>query len=183
MYARDSRYRDVPEVRRRDPSGRTLLVTDLRLRAPVAAAFRHTVESNDRLDHLAHRFYRKPTKWWRISDANAEFASPLALLGQDPITVVRLATLPGSSSLPLWWRLLGVLRAQLGVEDVRFDLEATVLGGAAVQVGVTTVTFNRLVVAAETLATAAAAAGFPTGPPQLVGRLGKPIAIPPEGDG
>jgi hypothetical protein len=182
VYARDSRYRPVPEVSRQDPSGRTLLVTGLRLRSTVTGGVRHTVESNDRLDHLAHRYYGKPSTWWRISDANPELASPLALLGQEPIVVARLVT-PGGPSTPPWSRLLEELRAQVGVEHVRFAIEARGVGSATVLAGVVTVTFNRLTVTAGALAAAAAAAGFPSGPPQLVGRVGKPITIPPQGIG
>jgi hypothetical protein len=183
VYARHSRYRPVPEVSRRDPSGRTLLVTGLRPRSPVAGRVRHTVESNDRLDHLAHRYYGKSGMWWRINDANPEFASPLGLLGQDPIVVARLAVPPDGPSRPPWSRLVQVLRAQVGVEHVRFALEARVLGGTTVLAGVATVTFNRLTVTAGALAAAAAAAGFPSAPPQLVGRVGKPLTIPPQGIG
>jgi hypothetical protein len=184
VYARDSRYRHVPQVSRLDPSGRTLLVTDLRLRAPAAGRFRHTVDSSDRLDSLAHRYYGKPRKWWRISDANPEFPSPLALLGQDVITAARLEIDPrGDDPLPPWSTLLRALRARLGVEDVRLALERRILGGAAVEVGVATVAFNQLNVTAEALVTAARAAGFPAGPPQLIRRVGKSITIPPEGIG
>jgi hypothetical protein len=180
VYARDSRYRQVPEVSRLDPSGRTLLVTDLRLRTPTEGTFQHTVDANDRLDQLAQRYYRKPRKWWRICDANPEFLSPLALLGQDVITAARLE-LVSSSASPQWWKLLAALRAQPGVEDVRFALERRILGGAAAEAGVVVVAFNRLNTTAEALAEAARAVGFPTGAAQSVRRLGKPITIPPEG--
>jgi hypothetical protein len=182
VYARDSRYRLVPEVSRLDPSGRTLLTTDLRLRAPAAGSFHHTIDANDRLDHLAQRYYGTPRRWWRICDANPEFLSPLALLGQDVITAARLEIVP-DSLLPPWSTLLAALRGQLGVEDVRFGLERPVLGGAAVEIGVAIVVFNRLRVSAETLAAAASAAGFPTGPAQPVRRLGKQLTIPPAGIG
>jgi hypothetical protein len=183
VYARDSRYRQVPEVGRLDPSGRTLLVTDLRPRAAAAGSFHHTVEANDRLDQLAQRYYGKPRKWWRISDANPELPSPLALLGQDAISAARLEIVAGGAPLPPWSSLLRALHAQLGVEDVLLALESRVLGGAAVEVGVATVAFNRLNVTAEALAAAAEGAGFPTGPPQPLRRVGKPITIPPEGIG
>lgn len=181
MYARGSRYRQVPEVSRQNPSGRTLLVTDLRLRQPVPGSFQHTVESNDRLDLLAHRYYGKPRTWWRIGDANPEFASPLALLGHDPIRVARLVV-QGRSPDPPWWKLLGSLRAMPGVEDVRFAIEQHVMGDAVVDVGVVTVRFNQATTAADAFVASASAAGFPTAaPPQVVDQAGKPITIPPEG--
>lgn len=180
MYTRGSRYRQVPEASRQDPSGRALLVTDLRLRQPVPGAFQHTVESNDRLDQLAHQYYGKSRKWWRIGDANPEFASPLALLGHDPIRVARLVVLGGSPDPP-WWKLLGSLRAMPGVEDVRFAIEPHIMGAAVVDAAVVTVRFNQATTAADALVAAASAAGFTTGPPQTVDQMGKPITIPPEG--
>lgn len=180
MYARGSRYRQVPEVSRQNPSGRTLLVTDLRLQRPVPGSFQHTVESNDRLDHLAHRYYGKPRNWWRIGDANPEFTSPLALLGHDPIRVARLVV-QGRSPDPPWWKLLGSLRDTPGVEDVRFAIEPHIMGGAVVDAGVVTVRFNQATATVDALVAAASAAGFTTGPPQTVDRVGKPITIPPEG--
>ncbi|MGH4008691.1 MAG: hypothetical protein ACRDTH_11155 [Pseudonocardiaceae bacterium] len=180
MYARGSRYRQTPEVSRQNSSGRTLLVTDLRLRQPVPGSFQHTVESNDRLDHLAQRYYGKPRKWWRIGDANPQFASPLALLGHDPIRVARLVVQGGFPD-PLWWKLLGSLRAVPGVEDVQFAIEPHIVGTAVVDAAVVTVRFNQATTAADALVAAASAAGFPTAPPQTADQVGKPITIPPEG--
>lgn len=180
MYARNSRYREVPEVSRQNPSRRALLVTDLRLRQPVPGSFQHTVESHDRLDHLAQRYYGKPRKWWRIGDANPEFASPLALLGQDPIRAVRLAV-QGRFPDPPWWKLLGSLRTMPGVEDVRFAIEPHVIGKTVADAGVLTVRFNQATTTADAFVEAASAAGFSTGPPQMIDQVGKPIIIPPEG--
>lgn len=180
MYARGSRYRQVPEVSRQDPSGRTLLVTDLRLRPATPGSFQHTVESNDRLDQLAHRYYGKPRKWWRIGDANPEFASPLALLGHDPIRGVRLVVRGESVDRP-WWKLLASLRATPGVEDAQFAIEPHLIGSAVVDMSVVTVRFNQVTTSAEALVAVASAAGFPTDPPQILERVGKRITIPPEG--
>jgi hypothetical protein len=183
MFTRDSRYRGVAEVSRDDPDGRTLLVKDLRLRPEVSGTFRHTVADVDRLDHLAHTYYRKPRKWWRICDANPEFPSPLALLGQEPIEIVRIPVVPGGSPLPPWPALLRQLRAVVGVEDVALAIERRELGGSEAEVGVVTVRFNRVNLDPTSIALVATAAGFPAGPPEPVGRLGKQITIPPEGIG
>ncbi len=180
MHARGSRYRRTPDVSRQDPSGRTLLVTDLRLRQPVPGSFQHTVESNDRLDQLAQRYYGKPRKWWRIGDANPQFASPLALLGHDPIRVARLVVQGGSPN-PLWCKLLGSLRAMPGVEDVGFAIEPHIVGAAVVDAAVVTVRFNQATTASDEFVAVAWAAGLSTGPLQTVDQVGKPITIPPEG--
>jgi hypothetical protein len=181
VFTRDSRYRGVAEVSRDDPDGRTLLVKDLRPRPEVSGTFRHTLTGLDRLDHMAQTYYGKPRKWWRICDANPEFASPLGLLGQDPIETVRLPVLPGGSPLPPWPVLLGALRAMVGVEDVVLAIELRDLAPGPAEVGVVTVRYNRMNADPAALVLAAAAAGFPAGPPEPVGRLGKQIVIPPEG--
>ncbi|MBL8743158.1 MAG: hypothetical protein JNK04_18740 [Myxococcales bacterium] len=41
--------------------------------------FSHTPSGSERLDHIAHRYYRDPTKFWRIADASDEL---------DPFDVV-----------------------------------------------------------------------------------------------
>lgn len=178
MYARNSRYRQVPEVTRQNPSGRALLVTDLRLRQPVPGSFQHIVESHDRLDQLAARYYGKPRTWWRIGDANPGFTSPLALLGHDPIRVARLVVRHQAPDPP-WWRLLDSLRAMPGVEDVLFAMEQ------ATGAGILTVRFNQVTTPVEAFVTAfvkvASHAKFSTGPPQMIDQVGKPITIPPEG--
>lgn len=181
MFTRDSRYRGVAEVSRDDPDGRTLLVKDLRVRPEVSGTFRHTVADGDRLDHLANTYYRKPRNWWRICDANPQFPSPLALLGQDPIETGRIPVLPDGAPLPPWPALLRELRAVVGVEDAVLAIERRQLGASEAEVGVVTVRFNRVNVDLAAIALVATAAGFPAGPPEPVGQLGKQITIPPEG--
>jgi hypothetical protein len=181
MFARDSRYRGVAEISRDSPDGRTLLVKDLRQRPEAPGTFRHTLAEVDRLDHLAQTYYQKPQKWWRICDANPEFPSPLALVGQDPIETIRLPVLPGGSPPPPWPELLGALRALVGVEEATLAIEVRELAAGPAEVGVVTVRFNRMNVDPASLRLATAAAGFPPGPPEPVGRRGKQITIPPEG--
>ncbi len=121
-YARDSRYRSQMAIARRDPAGRTVLSTDLRPRPSVAGSFHHTIEDCERLEHLAYRYYRKPRKWWRICDANPQFQSPLAMIGAEPIEMVRIATSAGAPTPP-WSAMLAALRRLVGVDDVSFALE------------------------------------------------------------
>ena len=179
-YARDSRYRGRPPTVHTDASGRRLTTTELRPRPRVRGTFQHTVAAGERLDQLAERYYRKPRKWWRICDANPEFESPLALVGAEPIDTVRIPITSGST-LPPWPVLLATLRDIVGVDDVTFGLEPRQLGGVSVEVAVATVVYNRLNTTPADLATAAEAAGFPTDPLETIGRVGKPIAIPPDG--
>jgi hypothetical protein len=180
MYTRDSRYRQVSEVSRRDPSERTLLVTDFRTGRSAEGTFRHTVDTNDRLDQLAQQYYGKPRKWWLIGDANPEFASPLALLGHDPIRGVQLVMEGPVADRP-WWRLLSSLRALPGVEDVRFEVEPQVLGGVVVDSAVLTVRFNEATVTVGAITDTVTGAGFDTAGQQTLERAGKRITIPPEG--
>ncbi len=182
MYARDSRYRNVAAIARLDGSGRTLLTTDLRKPPVTNGRFQHIVESGERLDVLGQRYYRKPRKWWRICDANRDFQSPLALLGLEPQETVRLPVAAGGSPPP-WPQLLAALRAVLGVEDVSFGLESRTIGALEVEVGVATVTYNRLNVSAIEVVDAATTAGFAIDAPETVGRVGKPITVPPDGNG
>jgi hypothetical protein len=55
------------------------------------ALFEHIVADGERLDHLAHRFYRDSTKYWLILDANPEELNPFHLLLQG-----RRARIPGN---------------------------------------------------------------------------------------
>src|SRR5713101_3985722 len=89
MFSRISRYRKLPDVVVDDARRPTVASKVLRLLPDVTGTFKHTVEEADRLDHLAFSYYQQPRKWWRISDANPEFLSPLDLLGQGPVRTVR----------------------------------------------------------------------------------------------
>ncbi len=181
-YARDSRYRALSPTARNDAAGRTLLSTPLRRRPATGGKFQHTLEAGERLDNLGQRYYRKPRKWWRICDANPEFDSPLALIGADPLETARLIVTPGAAHPP-WPILLAALRAVVGVDDVAFALESRVLSGASIETGAVTVVYNRLNTSALDLVALAELAGFPTLPPEMVGRVGKPITVPPDGIG
>lgn len=169
-YGRGSRYREVAVVRRIDHEGRVLQVDDLRLRRPLPGTFRHNVEAGDRLDHLAERYYGDPGRWWPIADANPDFTSPLALLGHDPVTTVRLVLARGADARPLG-ELLAALRSHAGVEDVRYgadDPESV------------TVRFNRATTGADALVALLARLHVGTGTPEVLGRVGRPLVVPPE---
>lgn len=190
MFAKSSRYRKVPDVVALDARGRLVAAKDIRLAAPVAGTFRHTLNAGDRLDQLAHKYYGQPLQWWRICDANPEFLSPLALIGQE---VIATTTFPvtAAGEPPPWAALLAALAAVVGVEDVQ-PLEAAdlfpkqqIVDGKEVTVvderfaRAVRVRYNRLVVTAETLAGCIAAAGFTLGTPEHAGRVGQEMIIPP----
>ena len=71
MFARSSRYAQVPEAVYVDAAGREIPYKLLRILPPrpedVAG---HLVVAGDRLDLLAHRYLGDPELFWRICDAN-----------------------------------------------------------------------------------------------------------------
>jgi hypothetical protein len=79
MIDRKSRYRATPVLTIDDGRGGTQPLLDLRETPPATGLLRVTPTDSDRLDHLASRFYRDPTRFWRICDAASEL---------DPFDVV-----------------------------------------------------------------------------------------------
>jgi hypothetical protein len=190
MFSKISRYRKVPDVTAPDAKGRMLAAKDLRLLPDVAGTFRHAVDAGDRLDQLAYKYYSQPLQWWNICDANPEFLSPLALLGQDAIVTTRFpVTISGA---PPWAALVRAVQGTLGVEAVQIteEIELTpqqvTVGGQTVTAFVERfsravfVTYNRLNVTAATLATNIEAAGFQVAPFTDLDRVGQQITIPPK---
>jgi hypothetical protein len=49
--------------------------------------FTHTYVSGERLDQIAHRYYRRPSMWWYILDYNPEISDPLNIA---PGTLLRI---------------------------------------------------------------------------------------------
>src|ERR671911_67810 len=119
MFSKISRYRKLPDEVTVDVSGRRLESKSIRLLPEVTGTFLHTIEDGDRLDHLAHKYYNQPRKWWRICDANPEFMSPQALLGKTPLITQRFPlSFPKPKEQPPWATLMRYLSAQVGVEDI-----------------------------------------------------------------
>jgi hypothetical protein len=192
MPSRISRYRKLPDVVIPDARGRARRSKDLRVFVPAAGALLHTVEGADRLDHLAFKYYRQPRKWWRICDGNPEVFSPQALLGKEPLLTARFSlTVPGAAAPP-WTDLRRRLARVIGVEDVRvveevrIEPEVQIVAGQPVTVEVErftralVVTWNRMTTDPAALAAVMIAAGVVPGEPELLGRVGKPIVIPPD---
>jgi hypothetical protein len=79
MIDRHSRYRTSATLTDKGRSGEPVELIDLRAIPKTTGDFRLTPTDSDRLDHLAWRFYRDPTKFWRICDAS-DYLDPLDVL-------------------------------------------------------------------------------------------------------
>ena len=188
MFSRQSRYRDVPDVTVPDARGRMVRAKDLRTTPAVTGTYRHTITAGDRLDMLAWQYYGRPLQFWRICDANPDVLSPLALVGQETIGVVRVpVTVPGD---PPWAALVKVLLATAGVDDVLVD-DGTRLArrqrtedGTTFTVTVTepdravVITFHRARIAVPGLIAVIQGAGFTTGAPSDAGPAGRSVVVP-----
>ena len=72
MIDRKSRYRSTPVLTVEDGRGAVQPLLDLRPAPPTPSALEIAPTGSDRLDLLAWRFYRDPTRFWRICDASSE---------------------------------------------------------------------------------------------------------------
>jgi hypothetical protein len=183
----------LPDVVTVNARSRTEVTKDLRVMPAVAGNFRHTVAEVDRLDHLGFKYYKQPAKWWRICDANPDFMSPQALLGNEPIEVARFPATFGAA--PPWTELVRRLEGLVGVEDVKvvedseIVAEEQTLGGQTVMVNLerftraAIVTYNRTNLDAGQIADVIETVGFEVAEPQRIGRVGKEIVIPPDAVG
>lgn len=204
MDQRQSRYREPPVALAPDARGRTPATTPLRARSDATGSFRHVVAEGERLDHIAYHYYEEPTSWWRICDANPEFLSPLALLGQESVTAARFPIRPTVAGPPPDWaelkQELAADPALSGVEDIAVDEEVhyvtvvrTVtiapLGERRVPVveerfrRSLVIRFNNTSTSLDAILRAIKATGLAVDPPVDIGQLGREIVIPPTGAG
>jgi hypothetical protein len=102
MFARGSRYRNLPDAVAHDPAGVFVRGKGLRRVPPASAllsgpaqAVTHTVLAGDRLDLLAFKYYGDSTRWWQIADANAQPPFPTDLLAEGPVVREHLALAHG----------------------------------------------------------------------------------------
>ncbi len=70
MFFKGSRYADVGEDQITDSQGREIRYKTIRFIPETRAQMGHSVSQGERLDHIAHRYYRDPDRFWRICDAN-----------------------------------------------------------------------------------------------------------------
>ena len=76
MFFKGSRYAGVGEHEITDSRGRTLRYKKVRFIEPTLEQTRHGVRQGERLDHIAHRYYRDAERFWRICDANVAMWPP-----------------------------------------------------------------------------------------------------------
>jgi hypothetical protein len=192
MFTPDSRYRRSKVVTAMNRAGQPIKTVELRLPPRTDGIFQHTVAEGERIDSLAHKFYREPRKWWRIADANPDFPTPDSLLGQSPVVSERIALAPPASPAP-WAQALAAGMALPGVLDLAraqaYELLVephTVLGETVdvvteqIQDSVLA-TYNPLAVDPALLLAAFTARGFVVIGREVVSRVGQPIVIPPDG--
>jgi hypothetical protein len=70
MFFKGSRFEHVPTAVIAGPDGRTVRYKKTRFIGPVPARRNHTISQGERLDLIAHRYFRDPERFWRICDAN-----------------------------------------------------------------------------------------------------------------
>jgi hypothetical protein len=190
MFSKVSRYRNVPAVTALDAQGRTLAATDIRLLPAVTGTFRYMITAGERLDHLGYKFYSQPLQWWNICDANPEFLSPHAMLGQDVIVTSSFSV--NAAGAPPWAALFHNVAPMVGVLDVRISEDFVLKPHPVTVAGQQILTFveqvshavairySRLNVTAADLATAIEASGFTVGTFVDLGQIGQTIVIPPK---
>ena len=88
MFFEGSRYLKVKDYTVADRAGRPIKVKRARPTPRLDGSFVYQVKAGDRLDLLAHRFYRNPRKWWLICDANPELLSPIEGLRPGQLLVI-----------------------------------------------------------------------------------------------
>ena len=71
MFFKGSRYATVGEHEITDSQGRVIRYKKTRFIPETSAQMGHLVSQGERLDHIAHRYYQDPERFWRICDANA----------------------------------------------------------------------------------------------------------------
>lgn len=87
MIDRKSRYRSTPIVTVTDSRGVTYPLIGFRETPATTAALVVTPTDSDRLDHLAWRFYRDPTRFWRLCDASPQLDPFDVLVPGDPMPI------------------------------------------------------------------------------------------------
>ncbi len=70
MFFKGSRYANVTTLEITDGTGRTVQYKATRFIPETQARLTHKVQGGERLDHVAHRYFRDPERFWRICDVN-----------------------------------------------------------------------------------------------------------------
>ena len=70
MFFRGSRYATVGDHEIVDSKGQAIRYKKTRFVPKTRAQAGHVVSQGERLDHIAHRYYRDPERFWRVCYAN-----------------------------------------------------------------------------------------------------------------
>ena len=70
MFFKGSRYANVGDLTRTGSDGREVKYKKVRFTPDTKATSGHIVNNGERLDNIAHRYYRDSERFWRIADAN-----------------------------------------------------------------------------------------------------------------
>jgi hypothetical protein len=89
VFFEGSRYEEVGTHEIVDARGRTMQYKKVRFIGPASQRWTHAVSQEERLDHIAHRYYLDAERFWRICDANevlwpGEALEPLGRLLRIP---------------------------------------------------------------------------------------------------
>ena len=71
MFSKKSRYAKVKDAEWVDGKGRILTYKRIRFIPATPPMRGHIVTEGERLDHIAHFYYKDARRFWRICDANA----------------------------------------------------------------------------------------------------------------
>lgn len=200
MFSKRSRYGKLKDIVSGGAGGRSVKSRSIRLLPDVSGTFLHMVEENDRLDHLAFKYYKQPGKWWRICDANPGVLSPLALLPKEPVIATRFPISfepdleENEKRSPPWYLIITSLSSVPGIRDVSIRESARLVkkklqyNGDWVEVEseqfhrVLEVTYNTLNITVSDIERIIKDADnrFQLGPPEHIDGIGKTIVIPPD---
>lgn len=70
MIDKTSRYAKVETLVTTDANGREVKALELRSIPETTGIYYHTPSGEERLDHIAQRFFRDPKKFWKVADAS-----------------------------------------------------------------------------------------------------------------
>lgn len=87
MIDRKSRYRTTPTLTVTDDTGAVHTLLDLREIPETTGVYYLTPTDTDRLDLLAARYFRDPTRFWRICDASDHLDPHDVIDPGDPVLI------------------------------------------------------------------------------------------------
>ncbi len=82
-----SRYAKLDTVEVSDVHGRVRELIELRMTPELPVRLEITPRPGQRLDHLAHRYYRDPTRFWTICDASDQLDPFDVVAPDEPVRI------------------------------------------------------------------------------------------------